>query len=593
MLINRSSVRSVDPPEPTVRRQSGQVLAIFAIFLVVLIGASAITIDYASWLKVRRDYQNVADAAALQGAAFLTRPMDSSKRILARQAAWQSLKDQLGLGATIVPATLAGVDTPSGVSVNDPATGYRMWVSTPPIGVSGVTSSKYPGASTGADDRTIFVWVERDSASFLSRVFNQGSVVVSAWATAGSQGGGFAVITLRRPGQAGETPSDIDIAGGSSLTIKNGDVGGNWGMAINGVGSRMVIDSSGTSDNFSVFLNQPVPGGSNTWVPSQLVDQSSNPVTAQYYPAVADPNYPLPASIPNPPAPTAQVPLGDLGGNVTVESGGPNVAPGSVTEPGGVLTCSADSPRIGPGFYYSISVDGGKCLILDPTSRHTSVSQAVADAPSPLASGQMAGVFYIYGNATGSQNGLNVQGDGMVVGNGVTVVMIPHPTSNNRNQLTLSGGASSPAVLDLNRGALGVVGVSPLRLGAWYVRNGIGASPYSCDSGGNCTYTSALDADAKNVGMALYVVKRAQWLTGIAADNNSSVITVSAFSGLAWQGLTYAPHDNVKLAGQPGHDGIGQLVSWTFKFAGGTNVTQTYAGPENGLPYLIEPKLSQ
>lgn len=590
MLVNHR-------PDRPVRRQSGQVIALFAIFLVVLIGASAITIDYASWLKVRRDYQNVADAAALQGAAFLNRPIDSPKRVFARRAAWQSLKDQLGLGAgfdAVALDALSASDTPAGTPVEDLATGYRMWVSTPPIGDAGVTSSKYPGASRGATDRTIFVWVERDSSAFLSRIFSQGSVAVSAWAVAGSQGGGFAVITLRRPGQAGDTPTDIDIAGGSSLTIENGDVGGNWGMAINGSTSRMIIDSSGTSDPFSVFLNRPIPGGSNSWVPSQLVDQNGNPVNAQYYPAVADPNYPLPAPIPNPAGPTTPlVPLGDLLGIVPVLGSGPNQAPGSVTSPGGVQTCSPDSPRIGPGFYYSISVASGKCLILDPTQRHTSVSGAVADLPTPLAPGQLAGVFYVYGNATGSQHGIDVQGNGMIVGNGVTVVVIPHPTAANRNLLSLSGGASAPAVMDLNRGELGVPDASARRLGAWYVRNGVGASPYTCDSGGSCTYDSSLEVDARKVGMAIYVVKRAQWLTGIAADNNSSVISVSAFSGLAWNGLTYAPHDNVKLAGQPGHDGIGQLVSWTFKFAGGTNVTQTYAGPEDGLPYLIEPKLSQ
>lgn len=566
-------------------RQSGQILALFAIFLVVLIGASALTIDYATWLKVRRDYQNAADAAALQGAALLTRPIDPTKRELAREAAWTSLKDQLGLGPSLDPAALSASDTPAGKPVTD--AGYRLWVSTPPIGLGGTTAAKYPGDSTGDTDRTIFVWVERDSASYLGRVFNRGSTVVSAWATAGSQGGGFAVITLRRPGQAGETPTDIDIAGGSSLRIVNGDVGGNWGMAINGVGSRMVLDNGGTSDTFGVFLNQNVPGGSNNWVPNQLVDQDGNPVTAQYYPAVADPNYPLPASIPNPAAPiNPQVPIGDLGGNVDVAGNGPNEAPGETTMSGGILSCSSDSPRIGPGFYNSISVDSDKCLILDPTRSHTSIIGRVADVPAPLAPGQLAGVFYIYGD-------VNVQGGGMIVGNGVTVVLIPHPTQNNRNLLTLSGGAGSPAVMDLNRGDLGVSGANPRLLGGWYVRNGIGASPYTCDGVGNCTYNSSLEADVKNIGMAIYVAKRSQWLTGIAADNNTSVITVNANSALAWNGLTYAAHDNVKLAGQPGHNGVGQLVSWTFKFAGGTDVTQRYSGPENGLPYLIEPKLSQ
>jgi Flp pilus assembly protein TadG len=49
------------------REPKGQVLVLFALFLVVLLGATAITVDFGSWLKVRRDYHNAADAAALAG----------------------------------------------------------------------------------------------------------------------------------------------------------------------------------------------------------------------------------------------------------------------------------------------------------------------------------------------------------------------------------------------------------------------------------------------------------------------------------------------------------------------------------------------
>ena len=88
------------------------------------------------------------------------------------------------------------------------------------------------------------------------------------------------------------------------------------------------------------------------------------------------------------------------------------------------------------------------------------------------------------------------------------------------------------------------------------------------------------------------MIKRSQY-AAVAADDNSDVIKVNAGGGLGWRGITYAPHDNVTLEGQPGHDGVGQLVSWTFKFAGGTKVTQTYEGPEDGTPFLIEPRTGQ
>jgi hypothetical protein len=85
----------------------------------------------------------------------------------------------------------------------------------------------------------------------------------------------------------------------------------------------------------------------------------------------------------------------------------------------------------------------------------------------------------------------------------------------------------------------------------------------------------------------MYVLKPVQ--TGIADADGTDVITVSSGAALAWNGVTYAPNDNVSIAGQPNHDGIGQLISWTFTFNGGTDVTQTFDGPGDGFPYLIEP----
>ncbi len=89
------------------------------------------------------------------------------------------------------------------------------------------------------------------------------------------------------------------------------------------------------------------------------------------------------------------------------------------------------------------------------------------------------------------------------------------------------------------------------------------------------------------MGIALYVLKPGQ--AGISVSGGTSVIQVNSGSALAWQGVTYAPNDNVAISGQPHHDGIGQLVAWTFTFNGGTTVTQTYDGPGDGFPYLIEP----
>jgi hypothetical protein len=206
--------------------------------------------------------------------------------------------------------------------------------------------------------------------------------------------------------------------------------------------------------------------------------------------------------------------------------------------------------------------------------RHSSVVAAVADVPSPLPSGQMPGIFYVNGP-------IDVNGDGMIVGDGVSVFIRPHPSSQNSNRLTVLGGGS----VDLNTGWI----TANRQRGAWTVQ---GLSTYSCDISMNCLYNTALNNQLEQVGVAVYVIKRAQFMS-VAVDNNTDIVKINAGASLTWKGVTYAPRDNVELSGQPGHNGIGQLVSWTFKFAGGTTVIQEFDGQDASTPRLIEPTLGQ
>ena len=60
---------SVKPSARSVARSPGQVLVLFVLFLLVLLGVSALAIDYAGWLLTDRNLQNSADHAALAGAS--------------------------------------------------------------------------------------------------------------------------------------------------------------------------------------------------------------------------------------------------------------------------------------------------------------------------------------------------------------------------------------------------------------------------------------------------------------------------------------------------------------------------------------------
>ena len=552
----------------------GQVLALFALFLVVLIGATAVTVDYGTWLKVRRDYQNFADAAALAGGGFLSRPITNAKRDLARRAAWDSLNGQLGLGLNNgqlnnlqVSNTLAASPETIG--------GYRLWVSTPPIGAT----TKYPGAFAGSDDRYLFVWVERDNPSFFNHVFGLGDKTVQAWATAGVFASQFAVITLRQQGQGpGSAPSDIDLDGnGTILQVTNGDVGGNWGMKLN-AGSNLWLTGGGDT-----YLIDYVSCGNSCWSANQVTDgpPSFNFKVVQQLPTlVDDPNYPLPSvlalvpptggTVAVPQAQGTEISPPNQVGNITISTGSILPAPG--------VGCATGSPKIGPGWYHDINVSG--CVILDPIHNYSDPLDANGDGNvgmTNVPSTQQAGIFYITGT-------LNVNNNSLVVGDGVSLFV---RETSNQPGIQVNGNG----VVDLNTGASdGTLGFPPNMKKAAYQTDG--SYSYTYNNGLSIWEYTANNATSEVVGIVVYVITPAQ--TGnTTSDASTNLVKVAAGAALSWQGVLYSPRDNIVLSGQPLHDAIGQFVSWTVKVAGGSTIVQTYDGPGETAPRLVEPRLGQ
>ena len=169
--------------------------------------------------------------------------------------------------------------------------------------------------------------MERDNPSFFSRIFGQGERTVSAWATAGVFSNQFAVITLRKNGEAGPAnATDIDVAGNNTiLQVANGDVGGNWGMKLNS-GSSLWLTGDATA-----YLVDYISCGNSCWSTNQVTDgpTSFNLKTPEQLPSlVDDPNYPLPSVLTGLPATggTTMVPKA-----TGTENGPPPSAVGNVT----------------------------------------------------------------------------------------------------------------------------------------------------------------------------------------------------------------------------------------------------------------------
>jgi hypothetical protein len=536
----------------------GQTVVIFAIFLVVLLGSAALAVDYGSWLRARRDYQNVADAASLAGSVQLTRPVTVPKQIAARQAAWKSIEDQLGIpldeAALAINSTNAG---PPGVPVGS----FSVWVSTPPLG--GATS--YPG-NYASSNRVVYVWLERANEAYFSRVFGLGDRTISAWATAGTFANRFAVITLRKNGQpTNGNPTDLDVSGGTVLNVIDGDVGGNWGMSVNGVGSAVVMHST-TGDTYGVYLNENVPTGGNGWAPGQVRDAAGNPVGVQFEAEVADPNYPAPC-----------LTYGIGVGNGCLEDRAVAGFPPNASTDRALDTCPypvTNVDRLPAGRYDDISVPNNKCVILDPTF-------------NPV-TGKENGIFYITGT-------MDVNNGGLVLGDGVTLVFDrdAHLNMNAGASISLNTGNTTNNPLAAACG--GVAGGGPLatcKFAGWTARAGSGGH-YSWSLGTAPTYTLP-PVDPFERGIASYICKTAGAANcGTGGAPSTNIFQLNSASGIDYQGLIYAPFDNVKLAGQPTHHDVGQLVAWTAQFTGGTAINQSFDGPDFGTPVLLEPRLGQ
>jgi hypothetical protein len=532
-------------------RSRGQTLTVFAIFLVVLLGATALAVDYGSWLKARRDYQNVVDAAALQGSVLLERPVTVAKQINARRATWQSLNDQLGLGLS--NATLDGfAASNTAVGTPESAGGYQLWVSTPPLGGPGSYGGNYAGSN-----RVVFAWVDRENSAFFSRILGIGDQRISAWATSGSFPNRFAVITLRKNGQpTNGNPTDLDVNGGTVLNVFDGDVGGNWGLSVNGVGSAIVMHSS-TGDSYGVYMTENVPTGGNGWTPTQVRTPGGTPIPVQYHAEVADPQYPAPC-LTYAVAPTASC----LEDRTATWGSAHSATTNRVGE-----TCPATGLDVLPaGRYHDIRVPNGKCLVLDPSL-------------SPVA-GKQNGIYYFTGN-------VDLNNSALVIGDGVTLIF---QWSSSINKFNMNAGAS----ISLNSGnatnnPLAANCNPDCKFGGWAVKAG---------GGGTLTWTTGLapthsaPSDPFERGMAVYVC-RSSASCGTGGGPSTDILQMNAGSGIDYRGLIYAPFDNVKLAGQLAHDDIGQLVAWTAMFTGGTAINQTFDGPDSITPVLLEPRLGQ
>lgn len=166
--------------------ENGQALVMTLVFLVVLVGATALTIDFGTWYRQQRQAQATADAAALAGAQAL--PTDPSQAL--------SLTEQYA-------ASNGG-----GISAGDIS-----------------FQSQY------MPDDTVVVHATRTSPSFFSRLFGSGLVTVHATAAARSDvpasvyGAAPIVVSKSHPDVSGSACGQTTPCFHTETTIPLGKMG--------------------------------------------------------------------------------------------------------------------------------------------------------------------------------------------------------------------------------------------------------------------------------------------------------------------------------------------------------------------------------
>ena len=599
--------------------QSGQVIVLTALFLVVLLVAGALAIDYSGWLVARRDYQAIVDAAALAGAAELpptgVRAATLTKQQNAATEALVYLSNHLGWGLTRDDARSAATSS----AFTDSVAGkvqqqapfvvtaggsiYCVWIWTPtPIGTEfagshpschpTTTTKLYSPANYSNDSQKVFVAIESRRAGTFSNVVGIASAQVGAVAVAGTEHLNYAVIALKpNLGPPTDNVYGLTITGNSSLRVPIGDVGGNYTLAWGGSSSQINFPDSGL--NQVVDLKEPGTVQGTGMVVGGVIQQLAN------YP-IPDPEYMVPqpawCSAPtgatNPYAAQCQEPFPN--GSVIPgvwpwppDSGGPTgkgVYPACATNSGGGsdtanhrIAC-ADGPRlmIWPGMYEYVSIPNGVTTVIlspycygDPGALGIyNVVGAVAD--SDCMSNGRAGIFYFQSNA--SQAGLQFNGSGATLsGCGVFLMFDPNEQGGSgRTVFTVPAGNT----VNINSDEFSTPS------GDKHCPNGevMRYSPGSL-GGGTAYKWYGYNSPEESNPVSVWVRPNLNGYTMTGSNNGSHVINVSAGATINENGVIYGPQDNTTISGGPTGSGVGQVVAWTITYTGGTFINETYQGP--------------
>jgi hypothetical protein len=555
------------------RSQRGQVLPLFALILVVLLGFAALAIDVSGALSARRFYRSVADGAALAGAQDLqfsgTRTVTFVERIRARQHAMGDLVTALGISGGLPAACATSTDADVTDACVLPGTTYH-------VSIKAGTASGASAIACQDCDPARSVQVGLRNANYelsFARVLGQSSWNVGVTSVAGlAFGKAYAIETLRPPKAVGSgfAVNDIEIDGGSVVNVQHGDVGSNANMDYSGGSSILNLDSG-----YGMFYFDPLsgPGWPGPPIPpTQVVQKLSG--------LIADPGYNYPAmrgsrgSEPCPSGPANCAPTFDDARTSTCGAPGLNLpCTSALLDP---LGCGVEATYLQTSVYSTFMatqpLDKVYCYkpgIYAPNSPSKSLAGGSGDVVL-----LMPGAYYFE-----SPNGGLAVGGWLLGGYRPSASGVALMFDECDNHCNFVG--NSALTIALNAGTKFPPGASGP------------AATAAIDWDKKLVQTSGPSSPNPKILMTLLVNKNTDCLvptsapfqepSGCDPGTHDKTMNIAGGGSLALEGVQYAPTDNFEIhGGSAGTGQVGQIISYTLFYSGGTHINQE--GPPSQGP---------
>jgi hypothetical protein len=526
----------------TTERARGQVLVLFALMLIAILGMAALAIDISVTYAELRLERSTADSASLAGASDMYRTgstvVGASEWKNARTHAMQNLLDEFVPG--FVPGAplpiCGGQSAPYGNDIANcllPGTQYYVSVFAPA-----------PSCAGGACDpmRSVQVTVRspRHGLSF-ARLFGQNEWNLAVTSVAErNRGTNYSFVTLRppKPTRASNplcspncdaNDDDISLDGTNTKMTVLGDMGTNTNMSLTAGATVLLSDPGSFVDRYDTY---------KLWAGSPADRQISTPIP--------DPMY----LIPDAPTDPARIFANRTAAEMTI------------------ALCKAEVAKIPPSYSVlpvpvdAAAVDSGSVICLKPGLYNYDPGVYPAAVKTIIAS---PGVYF-FNKGLHPGNNMQLLGGYEPALPGVAFVF-PDKCSpgcefagNSLDVLALNAGNAYPsgtgdaatAAINWDGVAVQTNGTTPLPMTLIVRKNSCVVAPI----------------DPCNVSVAQY-----------------RQLTLPGGGSLFVFGVQYAATDNIFITGGSGSNGyLGQIWSWTSKYTGGSNIYLVGAqNPEPGV----------